>query len=231
MSGEARPVAPVCAAAFLVDRRRLAAIVRGLPTAAEELPGFPCEEGNVVRAWVLVAGPLAALACCVDRPGDATHGRSGAPATRTPTELGKIRALNRLANDRRAARADRAKAVFALFKHHLQPGDGLQRVRDVLRDPGWVRESKLYYFAILAGWIPVDLNDNDRTYSLHLFPDAEGHSDWVIYLQLAGQSEFGQWDEDGVAFLQGKVGSRGESRLKEYALDYPDGRFERFRRR
>jgi hypothetical protein len=195
----------------------------------EELPGFPCEERKVIRAWVLVAGPLAALACCVDEPADATPRRSGAPVATTPRELGQIRTLNRLANDRRAPRGKRAAAVFALFKHHLQPGDGLRRVPAVLTDTAWLREAKLYYFLLLGGWVPVDWNFDDRTYSLQLFPDAEGHSDWVIYLQLAGQSEFGRWDDDGAAFLRGKAGSRGESRIKEYALCYPNGRTERFR--
>ncbi|MCI0465000.1 MAG: hypothetical protein L0Z62_49395, partial [Gemmataceae bacterium] len=64
----------------------------------------------------------------------------------------------------------------------------------------------------------------DRTYSLHLFADHEGHSDWVIYFQLAGSSAWGKWHEDAFAFLHGKAGSEGETWIKEFTLCYPDGR-------
>src|SRR5262249_5255891 len=125
--------------------------------------------------------------------------------------------LNRVAADPQAKRADRAAAVFALFKQHIKPGDSLRQVRHVLGSAAWVGEARLYYFLVLGGWIPVDMNFEDRTYSLHLFADKEGHSEWVIYFQLAGGSDGCKWREDGLAFLQGKAGTRGESHLKEFA--------------
>jgi len=136
--------------------------------------------------------------------------------------------LNRVASDPLAKHADKAAAVFALFKGHIKPGDNLSQVRQVLRNTAWVDEAKLYYFFIIGGYIPVDMNSEDRTYSLHLVADNEGYSEWVIYFQLAGRSEWGKSGEDGLAFLRGNVGSGGASRIKEFTLCYPDGRIERF---
>jgi hypothetical protein len=174
--------------------------------------------------WISAAGLVAVLLSgCDQSPVEPSVPQPSAAAEELPGDK-----LNRVANDAKANRADRAAAVFALFKGHIKPGDGLGQVRRVLRSVGWVEEAKLYYFAVLGGWIPVDMNFEDRTYSLHLFADNEGHSEWVIYFQLAGKSEWGKWNEDGLAFLQGKVGSSGASRIKEFALCYPAGRIEVF---
>jgi hypothetical protein len=170
---------------------------------------------------------MAVLVCVCARYTGAT---SSVPRPSAAVELPGERFI-RVANDPAAKRSDRAAAVFALFKQYVKPGDGLRQVRRLLRNPGWLGEAKLCYFAILGGWIPVDINGEDRTYSLHLFADSEGHSEWVIYFQLAGKSEWGQWNEDGFAFLRGNAGSKGESWVREFALCYPDGTIEVFNRK
>lgn len=177
-----------------------------------------------MRTWISAAGLVAVLLSgCAQSPAECSAPQPSVVAEELPGEK-----FNRVANDPRADRADRAAAVFNLFKGHIKPGDSLEQVRRVLRNAGWVGEAKLYYFAVLGGWIPVDMNFEDRTYSLHLFADNEGHSEWVIYFQLAGKSEWDKWNDDGLAFLQGKVGSCGPSRIKEFALCYPGGRVEIF---
>jgi hypothetical protein len=180
-----------------------------------------------MHKWMLTAVFLAVLVCVCVRYTGAT---AAVPHPSTAVELPGERFI-RVANDPTAKSSDRAAAVFSLFKEYVKPGDGLRQVRRVLRDPAWVGEAKLCYFALLGGWIPVDMNGEDRTYSLHLFADSEGHSEWLIYYQLAGKSDWGQWQEDGFAFLRGKAGSKGESWIKEFALCYPDGRIEVFKQK
>jgi hypothetical protein len=181
------------------------------------------KEANAMRPWRFAVGSVAVLLWANVWYTGATSPVSHAPSTMVelPGE-----GLNRLADDRDANRSDRAAAVFALFKEHIKPGDGLWQMQRVLRNTDWVDEAKLYYFAIFGGFIPVDCTFEDRTYSLHLFADNEGQSEWVIYFQLAGKSEFGKWYEDGVAFLRGKPGSCGGSVIKEFALCYPNGKTE-----
>ena len=133
----------------------------------------------------------------------------------------------RLANDPTAKRSDRAAAVFALFRQYVKPGHSLRQVHKILRDTAWVKEAKLQFYW-LADYLPVDCNFEDRSYALRLFADNQGQSDWVIYFQLAGKSEEGKWVDDGVAFLCGKAGSKGESWLKEFVLYSPDGKIEGF---
>lgn len=175
-----------------------------------------------MRRWISAAGlATVLLSGCHQSHVESSVTQPSAAAEGLPGDK-----LNRVACDPKANRAERAAAVFALFKGHIKPGDDLAHVRRVLQSAGWAKEAKLYYFAILGGWIPVDMNFEDRTYSLHLFADNEGHSEWVVYFQLAGKSEWGKQNEDGLAFLQGKAGSSGPSRLKEFALCYPDGRIE-----
>jgi hypothetical protein len=176
--------------------------------------------------WMFASAIGAALLCDGDRP---TVTNLSTPEDSIAVVLEQsVDKLNRVANDTTAKRSDRAAAVFALFKQHLKPGDSLQRVRLVLRNTDWVEHSKLYYFAFLSGFIPIDMNFDDRTYSLHLFADEKGSSEWVVYFQLAGKSEWGKCAEDGIAFLHGKTGSQGESRIKEFTLCYPGGSCEIF---
>src|SRR5262249_31170686 len=85
----------------------------------------------------------------------------------------------------------------------------------------------LYYCGVLGGWIPVHGDFGDRAYCLHLFADESDQSEkWVIYLLLLGRSLRCKDVEDGWAFLHGKAGTTGDSSLKQFALDYPDGRIE-----
>ena len=181
-----------------------------------------------MRRWIFASGLVGVLMCAEDRYAEVKS--SVPPPAAVKVELPSER-LNRLANDPTVRRPDRAAAIFALFKQHIKPGDSLRQVRRVLRNSSWVEEAKLYYFAFLCGWIPVDINLEDRTYSLHLFADRLGHSEWVIYFQLEGGSDWGKWNEDGIAFLQGKAGARGESKIKEFALCYPDGTIDVFKDR
>lgn len=176
-----------------------------------------------MRPWRFAVGSVAVLLWA-----NVWYTGATSPVSPAPTTMVEVpgEGLNRLADDPKAKRSDRAAAVFALFKDHIKPGDGLWQMQRVLRKTGWVGEAKLYYFAILGGYIPVDFNWRDRTYSLHLFADNEGQSDWVIYFQLAGESEWGKWHEDGIDFLRGKPGSSGASVIKEFALRYPNGKTE-----
>ncbi len=181
-----------------------------------------------MRKWMLATG-LFAILVYVGNQYTRAKPSDQSPFTAT-VELPEEK-LNRVANDSTVNRAERAAAVFALFQQFIKPGDSLRQVRSVLRNTAWVGEAHLSYFLMLSGWIPVDMNFKDRTYCLQLFADNQGNSEWVIYFQLAGDSEFNKWDEDGIAFLCGKVGSKGESRIKEFALCYPKGEIAFFKKR
>ena len=78
--------------------------------------------------------------------------------------------LRQLANDPKGKRSDRARAVCALFREYIKPGDGLQEVRRALGDAAWLEEARLSYFAYVSGSIPIDFKFEDRTYSLHHSP-------------------------------------------------------------
>ena len=161
--------------------------------------------------------------CLVTGPCVGTGTISSLPSS-TATKLPREE-LNRIADDPTATRDERAAAVFALFKRHIKPGDNAGQVRRVMGEAKWVDEAKIYPFTggAFGGHIPVELNFEDETYSLHLFPDTEGISNWVIYFVLAGRSESTKCIEDAFAFLRAGAGSKGEGRLKEFALCYPDG--------
>jgi hypothetical protein len=57
-------------------------------------------------------------------------------------------------------------------------------------------------------------------FCLHLFPDEEGWSDWVIYFRLSGGS--GRAADEALKFLRGTKGLQGDPKLLEFALCFPD---------
>jgi hypothetical protein len=185
-------------------------------------------EASMTRSCGFACG-LLAIASWFAVPTVGGHS-CASPAAESALELPGEK-FNRLANNPTVKRDERAGAVFALFKQHFKQGGSPRQLRRLLRDANWVKHAELHYFGILMGFVPVDCNFKDRTYSLLLFADKHGDSDWVIFFQLEGDSAWGKWHEDGLAFLHGEQGSHGESRIKEIALCYPDGNCEKFRGR
>lgn len=148
---------------------------------------------------------------------------------RNPNELLRkedIAALNALANNPATAQAERARAVFALFSQHLQPGCSAAEVRRVLTDPTWLKEARLQGFRDSGGQTPIEMTAEDTVFGLHLFPtQAQPRSSpWVIYFRLSGRH-----DQDEVArdFLMGESG-HGNPRMLEFALclNYAPGKRE-----
>src|SRR5215218_7021741 len=139
-----------------------------------------------------------------------------------------ITSLNTLANNPASNRADRARAIFTLFAHHIRPGSSAADVRRVLADTNWMAAVNLYGVYALAGWIPVEIGSEDTVFCLHLFPvEMDGSwSPWVIYFRLSGKPPEGpgRRKEEALAFLHGDTTLRGNPKLVEFALCYPDTR-------
>jgi len=128
--------------------------------------------------------------------------------------------LRRTANDKAAPREKRAEAIFALFAEHLKPPQDAAAVGKVLAGDAWLKDINLYGVYVLGGWIPVAMTFEDTVFCLHLFPDAKGHSDWVIYFRLSGGS--GRTADEALQFLRGTKGLKGDPKLVEFALCFPD---------
>ncbi|MHC4249020.1 MAG: M56 family metallopeptidase, partial [Planctomycetota bacterium] len=107
-------------------------------------------------------------------PGEADRGT--APPKSGPAR--EIEKLNGIASDGDAPRAERAAAVFELWKRHVRPGVGVNGIRDAFTDVGWVREAYLQEIRVLGGWIPVSLRSGHSVFRIYLFPvDDRGWSD------------------------------------------------------
>ena len=108
-----------------------------------------------------------------------------------------VASLNLLANNTASNRADRARAIFTLFARHIQPGCTAVEVRKALTDINWLGEAGIGGVWAVGGWIPVEMND---AFALSLFVDANGWSEWVIYMRLSCTT--GRKEDEVVAFLR-----------------------------
>jgi len=132
-----------------------------------------------------------------------------------------VTSLTARANDAASDRADRARAIFALFAHHIRPESSASEVHRVLTDATWLQDTHLYGVRALGGWVPVEMTFEDTVFCIHLLPveKEKGWSPWVIYFRLSGKLR----DEDALAFLRGESVT-GNPKLVEFALCYPDAR-------
>jgi hypothetical protein len=127
--------------------------------------------------------------------------------------------LNSRANNPISSQAERARAIFTLFAHHIRPGYSAVEVHQVLGNAVWLSGVHVNCIRVLAGWVPVDATAvGDTIFCMQLFPvgENEGARYWAIYFRLSGQHQ----DEDGLAFLKGQ-NVTGNPRLVEYALCFP----------
>jgi hypothetical protein len=134
--------------------------------------------------------------------------------------------LRQVADDTTADRMKRVEAIFSLFTNHLQPPKDATAVRGVLGQANWLKDAKLDAIHTLGGKIPLQWRQGDSVFVLYLFPDRDGDSDEGIYFELSGGA--GRTADEGLAFLRGGKGLKGNPKLVEFALCFGDGRFERF---
>ena len=151
-----------------------------------------------------------------------------------------IASLNALASNQESNRADRARAIFTLFAHHIRPGFSAGEVHRILTDTNWMSEINLYGVYALGGWVPVEMTFEDTVFCLDLFPAEmdKQWSPWAIYFRLSGTTPEGpgRRKEEALAFLHGDTTVQGNPKLLEFALCFPEqpetrrGRIERFSR-
>lgn len=135
-----------------------------------------------------------------------------------------VTSLNTLANTPAADRADRARAIFTLFAHHIRPGSSAADVHRVLADTNWMGEVNLDGIYALQGQVPLDMTSGDTSFCLHLFPVEKDNqwSPWVIYFRLSGRGPDGvRSKEEALAFLRGDTTLHGNPKLVEFALCFP----------
>jgi hypothetical protein len=139
--------------------------------------------------------------------------------------------LRTVADDPKAARADRAAAVFALFANYLPPPARADGAAAALGDAGWLADARFRKVVVLVGWVPVQIGGGSSTYCLYLFPDKDGWSEWAVYLRLSGPDHS---EADAAKFFRGER-LKESPKLVEFALCYPspkgkqhNGRVERF---
>jgi hypothetical protein len=134
--------------------------------------------------------------------------------------------LRQIADDTTADRIKRVEAIFTLFASYLQPPKDVSTVRDALGQANWLKDAKLEGIYTLGGKIPLEWRQGDSVFVLHLFPDRDGYSNQVIYFELSGGA--GRTADEGLAFLRGGKGLKGNAKLVEFTLCFGDDRFERF---
>jgi hypothetical protein len=171
-----------------------------------------------MRQLLPLAAILSVLAMlgCAHHPAE-SHRQTGGTILATNDN---IAALNALANDPKHSQEERARAVFTLFAHHVQPGASATDLRHVFTNPSWVQQTHLYAGEDLTGWIPVEITADDTVFAIHLFPEGKDArwSPWIIYVRLTGR--FLQYEE-AVNFLKGERSS-WNPKLAEFALCYPN---------
>jgi len=178
-----------------------------------------------MRLWSVIGFFLMLVACSSPYGGSITvRGRSIMSSNRTIAEL------NALANEKKASRADRARAVFSLFANYIRPGDSAVEIRRVLVDTRWLQESTVEGVYDIAGWVPADFTADDTVFSIHLLhvgTDKE-RSPWFIYFRLSGRHSY-ERERDGLRFFQSDTTLPGNPKIIEFALCFPEGgRVERF---
>jgi hypothetical protein len=146
--------------------------------------------------------------------------------------------LNAAANNTANSQAERARAVFTLFAHHVRPGFSAKETAGALLDPRWLGESDLSEIVAVGGWLPVEWTANNTAFRVYLFPTQteKPWSAWVIYFTLSGRlpDHQARSKDDALAFLRGEAGLYGDPRLEEFALCFPadprtkQARVERF---
>jgi hypothetical protein len=141
--------------------------------------------------------------------------------------------LHQIADDATVEREKRAEAIFSLFANHVKLPQGAAALSEIVKCKNWLNDTNLYGVYMVAGMIPVELTFEDTVFCLHLFPVKKDWSDWVIYFRLSGGS--GRTADEARAFLRGAAELKGDPKLLEFALCFPDegalsriGRIERF---
>lgn len=139
--------------------------------------------------------------------------------------------LRKVADDRQAAREERAAAIFALFANYLRPPRGPVEAGAALGEAEWLADCNLYEVRDIAGRTPVEVGGDGTAFCMHLFPVENGWSEWCIYLRLSGPDRSA---DDVRAFLRGNQNLAWRPELVEFALCHPgrnrtdQGRVERF---
>jgi hypothetical protein len=177
-----------------------------------------------VRIVFIIFSTLTAIALV-----GCAHHRSESLSSSGHTILPKgesVTALNAFANNSASNRADRARAIFKLFAHHIRPGASAAEVHSVLADTNWMGDVNLYRVYVPPDFLPVEMTSEDTVFCLHLFPLVEMDklsSPWFIYFRLSGlpREGSGRNPEEAMAFLRGDTTLYGRPRLIEFALCYP----------
>jgi hypothetical protein len=132
-----------------------------------------------------------------------------------------VAALNVTANSSTLNQAERVRAIFTLFAHHVRPGFTAADMHSVLTDTSWMKITDLTRLELLAGWIPVDSGIDRTVFDLHLFSsqkDDAGNNWWCIEFSLSGPNRS---VKDAVGFLNGNTTLSDNPKLEEFALIFP----------
>lgn len=124
------------------------------------------------------------------------------------------------ASDRSKSLEDRREAAALLLAYYVKPGFGAQDMKRVVTDNRWINDCAFSGGALGSGDKPLLLKG--LPLELYLFPDAKGHSPWIVYFTLSG-GPFYVPDMLSVAkrFLKGDLPQDDPLRITEFVLYYP----------
>jgi len=136
----------------------------------------------------------------------------------------EMRIFNEKANDPSVDRATRADVVFLLFSRYIRPGFTSADCRHVMGQSKWLDAMVVKIVGGVGGQIPVDWPMGSTLFSMAVFPDTNGYSDWYIWFTLSGLEISGvPWVErtkKAREFFKGDLAGR-RVRLHEFALVSP----------
>jgi hypothetical protein len=122
----------------------------------------------------------------------------------------------RITNDSHYRRFHRRRAVFQLFRRHVEPGMSISELGLLLSHPTWLRSGDILWVNLLRGHIPVRLDPKDTVFVLVVLPDAGKDQDG-IYLRVSGKVEEKQFQS--LLLSNGKASKQaGSARILEMGL-------------
>jgi hypothetical protein len=145
-----------------------------------------------------------------------------APAPSTHPD---VIARNHRAGDTSLDRDARCAAVFELFDRYVPAGATAAAVASIITAREWIVVDDPIHE--IGGKVPIDIDGDDSMFVVHCLatpnPQTENRlwSPWVIY---------GRASHPRVQTLRSFLAAGADVTLLEYALVYPDGRIEQYRR-
>jgi hypothetical protein len=136
-----------------------------------------------------------------------------------------VRQTNELASDPSQDRRSRALSIYYLFRIHIRPGFKSADCRRIMGQAKWLDEVNIQPVRAMGSYLPVDRPAGCSAFSMAVFPDRKGWSDWFIYFTLSGlePKQPRPWEEcrkKALDFLKGDLPDT-RVRLHEFALCYP----------